>query len=301
MASRLTSFTHDGLTFDVTDDGPLDGEVVVLLHGFPQRASSWRRVAPLLHAQGYRTVAPDQRGYSPGARPTGRRAYAAGRLVGDVVALLDALGEPGRRVHLVGHDWGAAVGWGVAAALPDRIKTWTAVSVPPVEAFVAAGLRSRQLLRSWYMLFFQLPAVPEAVATRTPRAFERVLAAAGMREEDLARFREEIVEHGALPGGLAWYRALPLNLTRGRKGGKRGKGAGGEGSEKGRGAVRVPTTMVWSDGDAAIDRVGVDLAADHVRADYELVVLTGVSHWVPEHAPEALAEAILERVTSVPA
>lgn len=180
MASRISSYTHDGLVLDVVDTGPLDGEVVVLLHGFPQRASSWEKVAPLLHAQGYRTVAPDQRGYSRGARPTRRRDYAGRHLVGDVVALLDALGEPGRRVHLVGHDWGAAVGWGVAGALPDRVRSFTAVSVPHQAAFARAALRSRQLLRSWYMGFFQLPVVPETLARRRPQAFEALLRGAGM-------------------------------------------------------------------------------------------------------------------------
>lgn len=279
--SRLTSFTHDGLTFDVVDTGPADGEVVVLLHGFPQRASSWAAVAPLLHAQGYRTVAPDQRGYSRGARPTRRRDYAGRRLVGDVVALLDALGEAGRRVHLVGHDWGAAIGWGLAGGRPDRIRSFTAVSVPHQAAFARAGLRSPQLLRSWYMGLFQLPAVPELLAERTG-AIEALLRSTGMRPDELERFRREVVEDGALPGGLAYYRALPLVVR---------SGAGPR--------VRVPTTMVWSDGDVAIDRAGVRLAEEYVDADYELVVLTGVSHWVPEHAPEALAEAVLERVTSV--
>ncbi|WZH52290.1 MAG: alpha/beta fold hydrolase [Nocardioides alkalitolerans] len=280
--ARVTSFVHEGLTFDVEDSGPIDGDVVVLLHGFPQRASSWRRVAPLLHAHGYRTVAPDQRGYSPGARPTRRRDYTVQHLAGDVRALLDALGSAGERVHLVGHDWGAVIGWGVAAAYPDRLRTFTAVSVPPTGAFVRGGLRGPQLLKSWYVGAFQLPRLPELLAGRKPEALERVLRSTGMTKEDVARFRTEILEHGAFPGAIAYYRALPLAAR---------------GSFSAR--VRVPTTLVWSDGDTAVDRAGVELAADYVDAPYELVVLQGVSHWVPEHAPEALAEAVLERVGSV--
>jgi len=280
-AARVTTYENDGLTFDVRDEGLLDGPVVVLLHGFPQRASCWDAVAPLLHAQGYRTVAPDQRGYSPGARPEGRRAYTVDKLVGDVVALLDSLGEAGARVHLVGHDWGAMVGWGVAARFGDRVRTWTAVSVPHPQAFMKAGLRSTQLLKSWYMYAFQLPRLPELLAEKKGDRLERMLGSTGMTRAETARFTREIVEYGAFPGGLGYYRALPFSLR------------GGVG-----GRVRVPTTMVWSDGDTAVDGAGARLAGDYVLADYELVVLEGVSHWVPEHAPEALAEIVLERIGS---
>lgn len=114
---RITQFTRDGLTFDVRDEGPLDGAGVVLLHGFPEDSSSWNRVAPLLHAHGLRTIAPDHRGYSPGARPSGVAAYHLDELVADVLALLDAVGEP---VHLVGHDWGGGVAWQVAGQHPER-------------------------------------------------------------------------------------------------------------------------------------------------------------------------------------
>ncbi|HEY1133961.1 MAG TPA: alpha/beta fold hydrolase, partial [Nocardioides sp.] len=278
-AARVRSYAHDGLTFDVEDAGPLDGDVVVLLHGFPQRASSWRRVAPLLHAHGYRTVAPDQRGYSPGARPPRRRDYTVDRLAGDVRALLDALGEAGEQVHLVGHDWGAVVGWGVAATYPERLRSFTAVSVPHTGAFLRGGLRGPQLLRSWYIGAFQLPRLPELLGERRPDVLARVLRSTGMTADDVARFRAEVLEYGAFPGGLAYYRALPLA----RPGALRSR-------------VTVPTTLVWSDGDSAVDRAGVELSGEYVDADYELVVLRGVSHWVPEHAPEALVEAVLERV-----
>ena len=117
--TRLTRFRHDGLVFDVRDEGPVDGDPVVLLHGFPERSTCWRDVAPLLHARGLRTYAPDQRGYSPGARPRRRRDHTIPKLVGDVVALIETIGRP---VHLVGHDWGATVGWMVAATT----RRWSA-------------------------------------------------------------------------------------------------------------------------------------------------------------------------------
>ena len=272
---RIDAVERDGLTFDVTDAGPEDGTPVVLLHGFPERATCWRDVAPLLHAQGIRTYAPDQRGYSPRARPSGRSSYAVPELVADVVALIERIGGP---VHLVGHDWGANVGWSVAARHPELVTSWTAVSVPHPAAFVRAVKTTRQGLRSWYMGLFQLPFVVEGLARWPGGPIDQGLRRSGMTRDEVTRFRTEIVEYGALPGALAWYRALPLS---------RGRGMGGR--------VRVPTTLVWSTEDTAIARPGVDGCADHVDAPYDLVVLDGVSHWTPTHAPEALADAILAR------
>jgi pimeloyl-ACP methyl ester carboxylesterase len=247
---------------------------VVLLHGFPQRATSWDRVVPFLHAAGYRTIVPDQRGYSRGARPRGRSSYRMRTLVGDTVALVAAAG--GSPVHLVGHDWGAAVAWATAASRPDLVRTLTSVSVPHPGAFVRSLRRPGQLRKSWYMAFFQLPWLPEWLMSR-PRYAEHNVG--GMPPETLARVRPEIVEDGALTGALNWYRAMPL-------------------SDRGllRHRVRVPTTHVWSDHDVALGREGADLTAGYVDAPYRLEVLAGVSHWIPDEVPERLAAIILERV-----
>jgi pimeloyl-ACP methyl ester carboxylesterase len=272
--SRISTYTRDDLVFDVLDEGPADGEAIVLLHGFPERASSWRLVAPLLHRHGYRTIAPDQRGYSPGARPAHRRDYRIGELVDDVVALIEQVGGP---VHLVGHDWGAAVGWAVAARHPDLVRSWTAFSVPHTAAYTKA-LLGRQGLKSWYMALFNLPWLPETLGAAG--RLDPFLRHTGWGEAELARFREEIVAYGALPGGLGWYRAMPYALR------------------EPVGRVRVPTTMVWSDGDTAVDRRGPELTAGYCKGPYEYVELRGVTHWIPTEAPEAAAEAILERVVS---
>lgn len=272
---RIRTFTHEDLTFDVLDGGPLDGPAVVLLHGFPERASHWKDVAGPLHAQGLRTLAPDQRGYSPRARPPDRRAYAMSHLVGDTVALIERYGAP---VHLVGHDWGSAVAWATAGAHPELVRTLTTVSVPHPTAFGRSLLTSSQALRSWYMVAFQPPGLVEAVARRAPAVLEAWLRRAGLTESDVARFRSEIVEYGALPGALGWYRALPFSL----------------GSPSA--PVRVPTTHVWSDGDVALARRGAELTERQVHAPYELRVLQGVSHWIPTQAPDELADAILARI-----
>jgi pimeloyl-ACP methyl ester carboxylesterase len=276
---RLSSYRHDGLRFDVLDSGPEDGEPVVLLHGFPQRAASWDAVAGQLHRAGYRTVAPDQRGYSPGARPRGRRAYRIPELVGDVAALVDQL-DAGP-VHLVGHDWGAAVAWAVAAQRPELLRTLTTVSVPHPRAFLASMLRGRQLLRSWYFLPFNVPGLVEHLATRHPDRFRAVLVAGGgMTPEQAAGVQRDVVEYGALPGALAWYRALPVSRP------------------DAIGRVHVPTTHVWSTRDSALDRSGAELTAEWVAAPYRLEIIEGADHWLPERHPERLARIIVERAGS---
>ncbi|WP_460795249.1 alpha/beta fold hydrolase [Nocardioides pacificus] len=293
ISDRLTTYTRDGLTFDVTDSGPVrtaDGrdtdEVAVLLHGFPERASSWTQVSAALNAAGVRTFAPDQRGYSPGARPRGRAAYRLSNLIADVEALIDEIRllTGTERVHLVGHDWGAMVAWGVAATRPELCRSLVSVSVPHPAAFLGSMVRSNQALRSWYMGLFQTPFLPEALAKASPGRLEDALRSSGKDEEGVARFRREILEYGALPGGLAWYRALPFGLAR---------------SSVLRRAVTVPTTHVWSDGDVALSRKGAELTEACVNAPYELRVLEGVSHWIPSQAPELLAPIVLERIASV--
>lgn len=273
---RIDSFNRDGLEFDVRDTGPLDGDPVVLLHGFPQRGASWDKVAAHLYAAGLRTFAPDQRGYSRGARPRGRRAYRVPELVADIVALIDRIGRP---VHLVGHDWGAVVAWSLAAERPDLVRTLTAVSVPHPGAFLASMLRSSQAAKSWYMLLFNLPGVVEQVARRRPELLEGALRRAGMTREMVATFREEMVADGALPGGLGWYRALPFTDPR-------------AGSTK----VAVPTTMVWSTGDVALGRKGAELTERYVTGPYRLEVVEGASHWLPDEEPARLARAVLDRI-----
>lgn len=275
MVDRIDAFERDGLVFDVVDGGPLDGEIVVLLHGFPERATCWREVTPILHEAGYRTLAPDQRGYSPGARPRRRRDYRVTELVGDVIALLDRAGSSD--VHLVGHDYGAMVAWSTAILHPERVRTLTAVSVAHPGAFLKSWLRSSQLVSSWYMAFFQLPWVPERVLGMSLGS--PLLRGFGMGEEAVERFQSEMVDDDALRGGLHWYRAMPFldpRLPRRR--------------------VSTPTTLVWSTEDAALGRWAPEHCEEYVDGPFQLVVLDGVSHWIPTEAPAVLADAILNRV-----
>jgi pimeloyl-ACP methyl ester carboxylesterase len=264
------------LTFDVSTGGPQDGPPVLLLHGFPENATMWDGVVPALHAAGLRTFAPDQRGYSPGARPAEVSAYAMPELVGDVVGLLDALGLPA--VHLVGHDWGSVVGWQVAGRHPDRVLTYTAVAVPHPSAYAYAVRHdTRQRLKSSYILGFQLPVVPERLllagnALVLRRMFDPLPDAT--RE----KFVRPMTEPGALTAALNWYRAAgrhrPARL----------------------GKVTVPTTYVWGARDVAVGRVAAEGCARQVTGEYEFVELPGVSHWVPEQEPDTVARLVLARV-----
>jgi pimeloyl-ACP methyl ester carboxylesterase len=274
-ATRISRFDHEGLFFNVRDTGPLDGDIVVLLHGFPQTASSWDAVSAELHARGYRTIAPDQRGYSPGARPRGRSAYRGSKLVADTVALISSL-QAGP-VHLVGHDWGASVAWMTAALRPELVRTLTTVSVPHPVAFLASMLSSDQLLRSWYMFFFQLPWLPEWLMRQKSPLAERMLTGTGMSARQSEQFRIEILDGGALHGALNWYRGMFLSRNAGllRK-------------------VPVPTTHVWSSEDQVLSRRGAELTRNYVTGPYTLRIMPGVSHWVPEQAPQELAAIIVD-------
>ena len=281
----MERFARDGLTFDVHDSGPADGPVVVLLHGFPEFADSWTAVSAQLTAAGYRCLAPDQRGYSPGARPHGRRPYTVHELVADVLALVDASGAP--RVHLVGHDWGAAVAWAFALNHPHRLASLSALSVPHPAAFLRAMISSRQGLSSWYMYTFQLPGLPERVMLgrdgRDSRQLLRVLRHFGQSQRLAAHTAQRLLDSGALPYAINWYRAMPLINPRAT-------------SRK----CTVPTLFVWSDGDVAIRRGTAERCAEWVDAPYRFETLTGVSHWVLDEAPDEVAKLIIDQLAAYP-
>jgi pimeloyl-ACP methyl ester carboxylesterase len=274
MPDRILDFTNDGLTFPVTDEGPLEGEPVVLLHGFPQTSKSWDVVCAKLNEAGYRTLRFDQRGYAPAARPKGRRPYRLSALTGDVAALVDKLGS---KVHLVGHDWGSAVAWGTAAGKPSLVKSLTAVSVGHPAAFQRSFLSSNQALKSYYMLLFNIPRLPEVAIRRYPKLLPRFLAAAGMDREGIKQVQTEVIDAGALTGGLNWYRALAFQ------------------DKASSAKVSVPTTYVWSTGDIALSRRAADLTEQYVTGPYRFEILDG-SHWIPDQQPDRLAELIAERI-----
>jgi pimeloyl-ACP methyl ester carboxylesterase len=279
--------TRDGLAFDVTTAGPEGGEPVVLLHGFPQSARCWDAVTPALAAAGLRTLAPDQRGYSPGARPAGRAAYRLSELVADAAAVVEAaLAGTGRpRAHVVGHDWGAIVAWVLAGLRPELVRTVTGISVPPVGAIAAALRRPRQLRASWYAAAFQVPGLAERVFAVPPgRSWSptlvRLLVRSGQTQARAERDAAGLADRAALTSALNWYRADALS------GGARVP------------EPAVPALYVWSDGDTAVTRDAAELAPSYAAGPFRYVELRGVSHWIPEEAPAALAELLLDHVAS---
>ncbi|MGA5461960.1 alpha/beta fold hydrolase [Mycobacterium sp. NPDC050041] len=272
----MEQYRRGDLVFDVKDVGPPDGPVVVLLHGFPQHNDSWDAVIARLSAQGFRCLAPNQRGYSPGARPRRRRDYKTTELVADIGALIDASGAD--KVHVVGHDWGAAVAWGVASEYPDRLATVSPVSVPHPAAFLKSMPTSKQGLASWYMYVFQLPWLPEFLLTRNGGAFStKSLQRIGQTRQAAERDTRAMLEPGAMTAGLNWYRAMPLTDLR-----------------RASGEITVPTMYVWSDNDAALLPKAAYETERYVAADYRFEVMPGVSHWIPEEKADELSDLLLE-------
>jgi pimeloyl-ACP methyl ester carboxylesterase len=277
------SYARADLSFDVLDAGPLDAQPVVLLHGFPATRLSWEAVVPTLVGAGYRVLAPDQRGYSPGAQPTGRRAYRMGELVDDVLALGEAAGTD--RFHLVGHDWGGAVAWALAAREPQVLRSLTVIGTPHPRALQRALSGSTQALRSSYMLFFQLPWLPERVLSMFgARLGAWWLTRSGLAEERALTYLRTLGARRALTPALAWYRALPFDLV----------------SAAAVGPIPVRTLYVWPTEDVAFSPAAAEDTARWVTGSYRFEVLTGVSHWVPEAAPDALTGLLVEHLSASP-
>ena len=276
MPGPLVTFANGNLRFDVVDQGPETGEVIVALHGFPQLSSCWDAVTPSLTRAGYRVLAPDQRGYSPGARPAHARDYRLDLLGGDVLALADAAGAD--RIHLLGHDWGGAVAWYLASRHADRVRSLSVVSTPHPRALLKA-LRGRQLLKSWYMPVLQLPWVPEVtLRSRNAALTRRLLGRSGMstlRQDEAATL---LVEPGAATATLNWYRAMRTRHA------------------PGPGHVAVPTLYVWGDHDVALGRRAAEYTAEWVTGPYRFEILKGASHWIPDERPRELANMVLAQV-----
>ena len=289
----------NGLTFEALEYGPRGGRPVLFLHGFPQTSYSWHHQLEAVGAAGYRGLAFDQRGYSPKARPARVEDYRIGELVADVLAAADGWGLD--RFDLVGHDWGAMVAWVVAGRHPHRVRTLTAVSVPHPRAFAAAfgsgggsatvgGWAATgdddQRRRSSYIEVFRAEG---GVAERallgedgSGEGLRLMFEASGLSSdtEEVRRFVAKMLEPGAMTGALNWYRATePDSLTD-------------------VGAITVPTLYVWSDEDIALGRVAAEATVDWVTGPYRFEILTGVSHWIPETAPEALSQRLLEHLAA---
>ncbi|MFJ8199593.1 alpha/beta fold hydrolase [Streptomyces sp. NPDC096152] len=261
--------------FDAIVAGPPEGRPVLLLHGFPQTGLVWQRQIEALAAHGYRVAAPDQRGYSPGARPQRPGDYRISLLVDDVIAISEELGWAA--FDLVGHDWGGAVAWWTAHAHPGRVRTLTVVSTPHPGA-LATTLRTDQdqRKRSHYMIDWrETPATEERMLAHDAQEL-RDLYAGRVPQDHADAYVSHLSRPGALTAALNWYRA-------GRPDGAIG-------------VVDVPTLYVWSTEDSAFGRAAAQETERWVNGPYRFETLQGISHWIPEEAPETLSRLLLEHL-----
>jgi pimeloyl-ACP methyl ester carboxylesterase len=279
----MDQYRRGELVFDVIDRGPVDGPVVVLLHGFPQLNTTWSVVISRLTAQGYRCLAPNQRGYSSGARPTRIASYRISELVGDVAALIDASGAG--RVHLVGFDWGARTSWAVAAAIPRQLASLTAMSVPHPAALLGALATSRQAFASWYAYFFALPRIPERYFLdgegNAPR-LSNFMQKFDQPQSAADRDARAMAEPGMLTAALNWYRANSLSLFR-----------------EARNHASVPTMYLWSNRDAAAVEKAARNCGRYVTGEYRFEILSG-SHWMLDEQPDVVADLLSEWLAAHP-
>ncbi|WNM32525.1 alpha/beta hydrolase [Streptomyces sp. Li-HN-5-11] len=269
------SISTDAGVFDAIVAGPPEGRPVMLLHGFPQTGLVWQRQIAALAAQGCRVVAPDQRGYSPGARPSRPEHYRVNHLVDDVVAFAEELGWA--TFDLIGHDWGGAVAWWTAHAHPARLRTLTVVSTPHPGA-LATSLRTDedQRTRSHYMIDWrETPATEEHMLAHDAREL-RSLYAGKVPQDSVEAYVRHLSRPGALTAALNWYRA-------GRPDGTIG-------------VIDVPTLYVWSTQDSAFGPTAAQETRRWVNGPFRFATLKGVSHWVPEEAPETLSRLMLEHL-----
>jgi pimeloyl-ACP methyl ester carboxylesterase len=268
------------LQFLARADGPDDGEPVILLHGFPQSSYQWLpQLAALGHA-GYRAVAPDQRGYSPGARPPDAAAYSMPNLVSDVLGFADALGV--ERFHLVGHDWGGAVAWVTAAYHPDRLLTLTSVSTPHPGAFSSSVREGEQRKLSAYMADLRDPGAEMLLLADDAVRLRQMYESFGFGEQATAEYVALLTQPGALTGALNWYRANQLG-----------------GRDLVLPAVTVPTLYVWPSADPYLGREAAGATAGFVEGPYRFEELAGVGHWVCEEAPDRLTHLLLDHLPDV--
>ncbi len=270
------SVTANGLTFSGAQWGPPDGPTVLLLHGFPQTYASWAQVAVRLAEAGLRAVALDQRGYSPGARPVGVEAYALPELVEDVTAMIGALGGV---VDLVGHDWGAVVGWQVAARHPHLVRSWTAVSTPnPLALNEVLAADAEQRARFGYIATFREAGKAEAVLLANDAAALRAVYGGAVSPERAAHDVAVLQQPGVLTLALNWYRAMSPTDSDGVP------------------RIAVPTSYVWGSEDIAFGRAAAERTGAYVDAPYTFVPLEGASHWLPDEAADTLTDVICRQV-----
>jgi len=274
----------NGIRFHCVTAG--DGPLALLLHGFPQFWYAWRHQIPAL-ASRFKVVAPDLRGYNDTAKPPHVADYRTGVLAADVAGLVRAFGY--EKAHLVGHDWGGGVAWTTAMQHPEVVAKLAVLNCPHPLPFVKA-LRSnlRQLGRSWYMFFFQIPAIPELVFRLFPdRIVEHTFRGLAIRkgtftDEDLRRFREALEKPGALTAAINYCRATFRNFSAMRE------------LERTPQPIGSPTLLIWAENDVALGKELTYGMEPLFRGPFRPHYVPDCSHWVNEEQPELVNRLLLE-------
>lgn len=273
--------TTNGVKLHVVEAGPEDGPLIVLLHGFPEFWYSWRKQIEALASKGFRVVAPDQRGYNLSDKPEGIENYAIDVLGADIAGLIEAYGR--KKATIVGHDWGAAVAWWMGINTPEKLERLAVLNVPHPAVMQQTLRRSfKQLLKSWYIFFFQMPFAPETlfkaanfkIGTRSLVSSSRLDA---FSEHDLEQYRKAWSRPGAVKSMINWYRAALRKPSKMPASGR----------------VTVPTLMIWGARDKFLSR---EMAQPSIeRCDHgELVFFEGATHWVHEEEPARVNELLIK-------
>ena len=273
-------FANAGIALHAVAAGPKDGPVAILLHGFPEFWYGWRKQTDPLAEAGFRVIVPDQRGYNLSSKPRGVASYALSELVSDVIAIADQLGQ--KKILLAGHDWGAAVAWSTVLLHPERIAKLAIVNVPhPSVMRLFLNTRPRQMLRSWYIFFFQIPWLPEKLFSAFDfyigrRALLRSSRPGAFPAEDLAQYRAAWSQPGALTAMINWYRAALRYRTR---------FAGP--------TVGVPTRILWGERDKFLMSEMARASLGHCTHG-ELFPFPDATHWLPHEEPARVSELLVE-------
>lgn len=263
-------FRIDGLRFNVIVEG--EGPPVLLLHGFPDDHTVWRHQIPALVAAGYRVIAPDTRGAGDSDMPPREADYAIDRLVRDMIAVLDALGV--RRVRLIGHDWGAVIGWHLALLHPERVERYIALSVGHPKAYARGGLM--QKLKGYYVLLIQLRGFAEWLVRLGNWRLLRWMVG---DDAEFPRMRERLRRPGRLTAGFNYYRANLGRLTRPHLP-----------------RAQVPVTGIYSDGDRFLTEGQMLASAAYCDAGWTYVHVDGVGHWLQLAAPARVNALLIEHL-----
>lgn len=278
---RHQRVSTNGGQLHVVESGPEQGPPVILLHGFPEFWYGWRhQISPLADA-GLRVLVPDQRGYNTSEKPKPVSAYALDTLADDVAGLIASTGRP--RAALIGHDWGGVVAWWVAAKHPERVERLAVLNAPHPFVFRRTLRASpRQLLKSWYTFYFQLPWLPEALFRRRNwRALTKSLCASSrpgtFTEAELERYWSAWSEPGAITAMIHWYRAAMRNPP----------------TSPAEARVQVPTLLIWGTKDKFLDRGLAESSLEQCNLG-TLEFLEEASHWVQHEEPELVNRSLIE-------